>query len=333
MKSFTLLCGNFAMMKKIFLSFSTIFLVLFLGLFLLGSETFAQDSVYSRSDVLSPAEIIVDVNPGEYFVLDLFFVSAEGGVYDVSFSPYRKTPSGDKEYLENTFSFFSLSEKVLELEAGQDHVFQFSGAFPRDFSQQDLYYAVLVKRRIEDVQALSTYQLASLVFFRVGSVGEQLLEVGRPTLVFEGDAVLDAIRFSVFHADERLFSIIPGLRLLAVNGSILQELRGESYRMSPGERRDILFQYFAEEDVELSEEISSAQFFVESETGKQIAEYPIDISSVRVVKAHQFADVPHEQKLQLTMGSVFVWTEWIGHFLLILLGLCLIIVSLYPRKK
>jgi hypothetical protein len=297
---------------------------------------FAAPSVMALSAYLNPEAVVIELQPGQSFSFEVFVVSEEGDAYDMSLQGFDI----DKDKVERIYrplknpDLFWVDDDVLDFDGITEQKVLIQGEIPEDLPPQDIFLALFLDRETQGAERV-TVRLKSHLYLRIGDLGDVDAEMQDAELFLTETGEIDYAAFTLLPADslERFFSVTGVLQYLNDRDEIVHEISSLPQRVFPGLEKKISIQLFADEDIELGDDIISARFLARDEGGQILDDETLsELPEASSHLAKQRKGNIYGEQIQLKISNTFVWTEWLGHFLLIILGLSLIAYTLYPRK-
>lgn len=298
---------------------------------MLGMAVFFQPAK-CLADVLVPAELNLFLKEGDEFNLDLFFMSQPGGIYYISAEIFEYDAEENKVFDAKTPEFIKFSEDTLDLKPGEKKVFHASGIIDESVPQGDMYVSIFVKRKIEK-NAPATYQLASLLFFQIGDHGEKKSELNiRDVTLLKKEKDVDGVEFTIKNNQELFDVVKSSVDVYDAKGNLLVSFPGDEFRLFQNVEKTFNSYFFYKENYLTPDDAKNIIFILRNSNGEVVYQKPLFIYPGDVFLAKQKAASPVDGELKLKIEEKFVWTDWILHYVVALVGLCLVFYALYNKK-
>lgn len=275
---------------------------LFFATFLVLSQL---QAVSAQEDFIAPAKFSFSVQPGQTLQHQIIYKSGIGGVYDVSARQFHYDATGHKVFLEAPLLSVEFLNAEVKLQPGEESIIPFEIFIPADFSPQDLYLAVFVRRRADEIR---TFELGSLVFLRIGGFRDFAGKVSKVQLqrksarALDTDRSFDAISFVVENTSGRYFSLTSSVDLYGLDGSLIRTLENPSVSVFPEFPKTIFFSNPSDEVATVT--LSKAVLRVFAEDGVVFHEEQISFPGGEVFLAQQAAESPFQvRSLQSSLSS------------------------------
>lgn len=293
---------------------------------LVSFVAFFFSSTAFAADVVSPALLIYQVEPGEEFSLDVVFRSDLGGMYDVELrerlsSEIEKTPSR----VVNE-GIVNLEYSEFDFEPGVAEYIPVTISVPEDQEDGDLYYAVVFHRQSDSQYQ---YELSTNILLAVGEGEEPVGELQDLQMIEEEDGNLKRFQFEYLNQGQRFSELVPVLKLSDENGALIEEFKGEVTVFLPGVERSANL-FFRKQEGYVVPAATVAMFQVQDKQGVVIAEQMVDLKEGKVLAPTQKEPSP-VKGFRERRRFAFLYEDWFRG-LAILIGLTLVAGSFYLKK-
>jgi len=178
-----------------------------------------------------------------------------------------------------------------------------------------------------------TLGFSSLIYIRVGSFERSSVEVGEVTVNKGPSGGIRSLQFELGIDGDRFFSVTPVLSLYDADDMKILESIYLPLRVIPGIQKARYFQYLGKSDFEIPDSFQRAELaFLDEEDDVTLSAPVSGLQAGDIFYSEPAPETVFRDDVLLVTRAVFVWTDWIGHFLLMFLGLIILGYSLYPTK-
>ncbi len=310
--------------------FSLFFLAFFLSLF-------SASSAFAVTGYLNPENLSLGVVPGESFEYQVFFSADPGSTFDVRLESFSLDEKGGYVYAALQESYIELEEVQIQLpEEDLGYYYQVKGKVPDDAPLGDVFFALFFQREAQENERI-TLQLVHHLYLRVGENVQQQADV-KDIEINKEDAsgvVFQAVSYRLYPDEsvDQYFDHQAELILYDAEGLEIKRFIGDRTRLVPPLTSRGFVYLREEEDYSFPSDYDHAELLVRNEAGEILYKERIVFDNDTVFESKPHNKSAYGEQLALYKSSRFVWTDWVGHFVFIILGLSLLGYALYPKRK
>lgn len=297
-------------------------------LFALSLLSFPVPRVFA--DVISPAILFYEVDPGESFEFDLVFSSTEGGDYDVLVRTLRFNESGGKVYEDAFDDVLTLTSDLVHFEPLEQRHLPVVVNIPPEVVSGDLNYVIGLRKRTNSFQ---TFELSTVVALSVGerALPKGLLESSEFRFDEEDPSLLKGVNYRFQNLSGRVFAAVPELEFLNQQGEVLYLLKGERRIHFPSSREPFVYLFKPQKEILIGADVDKALFRVVMSDAVRL-EQELDVGFQSRILPVEAADVPLDLRYRERRRFSFLYNPIFTRFA-ILIGLTLVAGSFLIGRK